>query len=232
MRQHTFFITGTDTGIGKTHISVGLLQLFNRHHYSTIGVKPVATGGVEDNNTQRFYHDDARALQHAASIFLEDFYVNPFLFTPPIAPHLAAAETNKLLTVDLIMSVLQQTIYSSADICIIEGVGGWQVPLNHHETMADVVMRLNARVILVVGMRLGCLNHAILTARAIQASGLCFAGWVANCIDPVMQKREENIHTLIKWIPAPLLGVVAYQQAAAEVFYSSLTTLVSPDENP
>ncbi len=155
-----FFITGTDTNIGKTYISRGLLKLFNLQGYLTIAIKPIASGCEIIQG--ELYNQDALTLQQAANILLPYNTVNPICFSPPVAPHLAAQQINQIITVSSIVKQCQSALSTVADVCLIEGVGGWSVPLNQNETTADLLNALAAKVILVVGMRLGCLNHALL----------------------------------------------------------------------
>lgn len=186
------FIAGTDTEIGKTYVSKQLLLAYNQQGYSTIGLKPVASGCKRINN--QLYNEDTLALQEAASIKLSHDEITPFAFEPAIAPHIAAQEAGNQLSVNNITNALSQTINkTNADICIIEGCGGWYTPLNSKESMADVVTALDLPVILVVGIRLGCINHALLTEQAILKDGANLMGWIANPIDPHMLVAEENI---------------------------------------
>lgn len=148
------------------------------------------------------------ALQQASSVRLPLDQINPFAFAPPIAPHLAAAQCNRTLSVAELNHQLQPALQTPADVCIIEGAGGWHVPLNQSETMADFVTANSFEVILVVGMTLGCLNHAILTAKAIQQSGANLIGWIANRVDPHMLHHDENVATLKHWLDVPCLEVV------------------------
>lgn len=197
------FITGTDTGVGKTYISTRLLNHYNEQGLKTIGLKPVATGC--DLLNGKLYNDDALALQQAASIKLDYDWVNPFAFEPPIAPHIAAMQENKSITIASLSEKLMHALNTPADIRIIEGAGGWLLPLNERETMADFVAQENFAVILVVGMRLGCLNHALLTAHAIHTAKVNCIGWIANCIDPNMPHLQENIATLKQRLTIPCI---------------------------
>ncbi len=207
MTTHNFFITGTDTNVGKTHVSVGLLKLFRQANYSTLGSKPIACG--LENNAQ--IHADVLALQQHASTQLPIHLINAFTFKSAISPHLAAREENIFLSVDSILEKLNVVLQHPAQIKIIEGAGGWHVPLNDRETISDLARAINWPIILVVGMRLGCLNHAILTAQAIQAAKLTLKGWIANCIDARMPAQLENISTLKRWVNAPCLGIIPHQ---------------------
>lgn len=206
-----FFITGTDTDAGKTFVTVLLLEALKARGVSTLALKPVAAGCEEQDGELR--NDDALKLQAAMSVSLPYQQVNPIALKSAIAPHLAAEEEGRRLSVDRLAGLIRgafMTSSTSADVTLIEGAGGWLVPLNERETLANLVSELQLPVILVVGVRLGCLNHALLTAQAIAAAGLPLAGWVANCIDPNAARIEENIHTLQSMLPAPCLGVVPY----------------------
>jgi len=206
-----FFVTGTDTGIGKTYVTVGLLKAFQQHQQCAIGIKPVASGcaQVED----RLQNEDALALQQASSILLDYSIVNPIAFAPPIAPHIAAQQVNFHLTAHVIQQAIQPALAQPADVYIFEGAGGWLMPLNQQETWANFVSANSFKVIVVVGMRLGCLNHALLTMHALRSANISIAGWVANCIDPHMLNLEENLITLDNFLDIPRLGVIQFQQA-------------------
>ncbi len=196
-----FFITGTDTGVGKTYMAAKLLADFNKQGLSTVACKPIASDSEMTKNGLR--NSDALILQKAASIKLPYTEVNPITFAPPIAPHIAAAQVNQKLTVKKLITACQPALNYKSDVLIIEGVGGWYVPLNDKETMADFVKALDLSVILIVSIRLGCLNHALLTHHAITTSGVKYAGWIANCIEPDMLALEENIETLSNWFGQP-----------------------------
>lgn len=201
------FITGTDTGVGKTYVSTYLLNAFKNQGYQTLGIKPIATGCNE-----YMQNEDALALQKASSIQLPYEKINPFAFSPPIAPHIAAQKANRKLSVSSLLTSINPLLQQAVDLCLIEGVGGWQVPLNDKETMADFVVAQQLPVILVVGMRLGCLNHALLTANAIQQSGAKLLGWIANCIEPDMPYLQENIDTIYERLTMPCLEVINHRQ--------------------
>lgn len=216
--KHGYFITGTDTGVGKTRISTALLTAFNARGFSTAAMKPVATGCA--NTAQGLRNDDALTLQQHASLPLTYEQINPYAFEPPIAPHLAAAQAGQAIDLSHIKHGLD-ILAAQADVVIVEGVGGWLVPLNADATVADLAYELGLPVILVVGLRLGCLNHALLTVQSIEQSSLPFAGWVANVIDPAMQCIEENIQALRERITAPWFGTVQWnmQVTPGEVAY-------------
>lgn len=209
------FITGTDTNVGKTYITVGLLKLFNQQGLSTLGLKPVASGGVDDNGV--LYNEDALAIRKASSIKLNYNDINPILFKEPIAPSIAAKYSNFDLNVALIQKKCAYAMNFGADVCIVEGVGGWNVPLNDKENMADFVKLENFQIILVVSTKLGCLNHAILTYNAIKKDNLPIYGWIANCMDSNIPNAADNIATLKHWLKVPCLGVVKHKEDPAKV---------------
>lgn len=199
-KPHGFFITGTDTGVGKTLVSCALLHAFAAQGLRTVGMKPVAAGCDADGN-----NEDVTALRAAASVAAPAALVNPYRFVPPIAPHLAAAAVDAEISLASIADAYA-ALTALADVVVVEGVGGFCVPLNAHETTADLVARLGLPVILVVGLRLGCLNHALLTAQAVRARGLTLAGWVANGVDPAMAEADANVRTLQDRLDAPLVA--------------------------
>ncbi len=202
------FIAGTDTGVGKTHISTGILSAFNQHGHSTLGIKPIASGCRWIEN--KLYSEDTLLHQQISSVKLAHDVVTPFAFEPPIAPHIAAEMTDCDLSVEILNERLRFALDYPADVKVVEGCGGWYVPLNHLQTFADFVVEHEFHVVLVVGMRLGCINHALLTYRAMVQDGANVIGWIANCIDPAMKNRNENIATLTEWLPVPCLSVVSH----------------------
>ena len=206
MSRHVFFIAGTDTDVGKTTVAAGLLLSANRRGLSTAATKPVAAGCKVTPEGLR--NDDALKLQAAMSLPLSYEQVNPVAFEPPIAPHIAAGYVGRRVAVSQLAGFCRGLLMQRADFTLIEGAGGWRVPLNPRETMADLVRELNTPVILVVGMKLGCINHALLTVEAIQRDGLTLAGWVANFHSGSMVAQEENLTALRDRIPAPCLGEV------------------------
>lgn len=201
-----FFVAGTDTEIGKTTIACGLLEAGNQRGWRTLALKPVAAGAEPSEDGPR--NDDAVALMQSASVKLSYEQVNPVLFEPPIAPHIAAQQVGRRLTVSQLAGYCRGSLMTPNDLALVEGAGGWRVPLSGRETLADLAVELQLPVILVVGMKLGCLNHALLTAEAIRRDGLQLAGWVANTVDGEMSCFEENVETLRQLLPAPCLGVV------------------------
>lgn len=208
MKKH-YFVTGTDTEVGKTQVACALLQAAAQASLKTVGLKPIAAGAEEQGGV--WVNEDALALQEAASVKLPYASVNPVLLKEPMAPHIAAEREQKRVTVSQLAGFCRGTLMTAgADFALIEGAGGWRVPVNPRETLADLAKELNHPVILVVGMKLGCLNHALLTAEAIQRDGLSIAGWVANRIDPDMTVFDENLATLERMMPAPLIGVLPH----------------------
>lgn len=202
------FITGTDTDIGKTYIGIGLLNGLNKYGYKTLGLKPIASGC--DLIDGELYNGDALALQKASSLKLEYNQINPFRFKDPIAPHIAAKSIGMRLTKEIIAEKLNNTFSNSSDIYLIEGAGGWAVPLNENGLVSDIVSLIDAKVIMVIAIKLGCINHAILTAESIKNSGVSLVGWVANIIHPDMIQLNENIIALKQWINSPCLGIVPF----------------------
>ncbi|UCC57244.1 MAG: dethiobiotin synthase [Gammaproteobacteria bacterium] len=200
-----YFITGTDTGVGKTVVTLGLMQCLQNRGHHVAGMKPVASGCEDTADGLR--NDDALRLQAQASIALDYAEVNPYPFAPPIAPHLAAAAAGSRIDLEAIHAGVRQLAGRVDRVCV-EAIGGWLVPLNGRETVADLAVRLGLGIILVVGIRLGCLNHALLTVHAIEAAGLELAGWVANILPPEPMCAEDSINYLKTIIYAPLLGVV------------------------
>jgi dethiobiotin synthetase len=199
-----YFLTGTDTEIGKTFVTCALLHRARLDGLRAAGLKPIAAGTDAAGR-----NDDVEAIRAAGNVELPREIVNPYCFGPAIAPHIAAAEEGRRIEFETIVAACDQA-RQQADLVIVEGVGGFCVPLSAERSTADLAVTLNLPVIIVVGMRLGCINHALLTAEAIAARGLPLAGWVANRIDPAMARFAENLDTLEKLLPAPLLGVVPY----------------------
>jgi dethiobiotin synthetase len=204
----SFFITGTDTDSGKTTVAAGLLHAARRAGLSTAAVKPVASGCEQGADGLR--NSDALALLGECSLPLSYGQVNPFAFLPAIAPHLAARDAGVTLNVEQLAQHVGEVLALGADLTIIEGAGGWRVPLGPDAKLSDLPRALDLPVILVVGMRLGCINHACLTAEAIQRDGLQLAGWVANIVDPQMQRLNDNLQTLTQGLSAPCLGIVRH----------------------
>jgi dethiobiotin synthetase len=199
------FVTGTDTGVGKTVIAGALVAGLTQAQFRVAPFKPVAAGCAGPPEALR--NEDALTLSALSGRALAYDHVNPVALEPPIAPHIAAAECGvRLSAADL--AAFGRRLAGDNDVLVVEGAGGWLVPLEFPETMADLAAALGLPVVLVVGMRLGCLNHALLTARAVRASGLPLAGWVGNLIDPQMPRLEQNLATLSERLDSPCLGRV------------------------
>jgi dethiobiotin synthetase len=202
-----FFVTGTDTDAGKTFVASHILSTASRRKLACFGLKPVAAGAdFDDNGIIR--NSDAMALMASSSLSLKYEQVNPILLEPAIAPHIAAAQAHKVLTVQRLQGYIQGALLTPADLVLVEGAGGWKVPLNAHEDLSMLAQALNMPVILVVNMKLGCINHALLTYESILRDGLTLAGWVANSPQTKMPMYEENLVTLQQRIGAPLLAQV------------------------
>jgi dethiobiotin synthetase len=200
-----YFVTGTNTNVGKTWVSVRLLEAAREAGLSCYGLKPIAAGSEDTPEGVR--NEDAEALLEAASIKLDYELVNPIAFREPVAPHILAQRQGMNLTAERLAGYVNGALMTQkADLVLVEGAGGWYVPINQRETLADLARQLGLPVILVVGMELGCLNHALLTAEAIRRDGLELAGWIANFLHDDMNAGEENFRTLEAMLPAPCLG--------------------------
>lgn len=211
MARKTFFIAGTDTDVGKTLVAAGLLVAAKQQGLSTAALKPLAAGC--EKTAAGLRNADALLLQSVITQPLMYEQINPIALESAIAPHIAAQQEKRILSADRIAGFCRGSL-NQAELTLVEGAGGWRVPLNPQETLADVVKILRLPVILVMGVRLGCINHALLTVEAIRNDGLQLAGWVANCIDADMPVLQENIHSLAARIPAPCLGVVPWLDKA------------------
>lgn len=208
-----YFVTGTDTEIGKTTIAAGLLYAARVAGRSTAAAKPVASGC--QLTAEGLRNDDALALLAQCTLPLRYDEVNPLAFAPPIAPHLAARDQGVPLDVPMLQDAVQAILDKGAEFTLVEGAGGWRVPLGGMATLADLALALNVPVILVVGVRLGCINHAVLSAEAIIGDGLPLAGWVANVVDPQVARLQDNLATLAERLPAPCIGQVPYLSSAS-----------------
>lgn len=212
-KQHitkNFFVTGTDTGIGKTYATCNLLLNLQSQGKSAIGIKPLLTGN------QELYTDTLALMQHN-SMPLPQEIITPFSYREPTSPHIAAKLEGKSPTVTEIMQACQPAFNLPVDVVLVEGVGGWQVPLNNQESLADLAVAFGFPVILVVGIRLGCINHALLTAAAIAATGLQLVGWIANQIDPEFSFIPDYLATIKSRIPAPLLAYLPHRTQTAKI---------------
>lgn len=222
--MQAYFITGTDTEVGKTYCSCVLLSALAANGKATLGYKPVAAGCDWRNN--RWENEDALAIMQASSVDASLRHINPITLAPPIAPHIAAQEVGITLEPQQIIEGYQRLLEYQPDLLLMEGAGGWRLPLGEGRFLSDVVKTLKLEVILVVGMRLGCLNHALLTAEAILADGLKIKGWIANQVDADMLYYPQNLATLKEYMPAPMLAEIkhgaakdpAVQRTLAEVF--------------
>lgn len=207
MTWQGLFVTGTDTEVGKTVVATALAHWFASRGLGVAVMKPVASGC--ERTPRGLRNADAMALRRCSNLPLDYQAVNPYAFAPAIAPHIAAADAATIIDPDRIERGFRE-LAERSDVVIVEGVGGWLVPLGNAVTVEDLALQLGQPVVLVVGIRLGCLNHALLSARAIMASGLPWAGWVANLCDAGCERVEENIYALRRRLPAPLLGVVPH----------------------
>ncbi len=201
-----YFIAGTDTDCGKTQITLALLAYFQRQNLTTLGLKPIAAG-----INQYHKNDDAEQLNQASSIILDYKTTNPYLFNEPISPHIAAANEGKNINLNDLKDWLKP-LKEKANMVLVEGAGGWYAPISDENTMADIVIQNQLPVILVVGLKLGCLNHALLTVEAIQNTGCQLMGWIGNQLDPDMNALNQNILTLKRCIHADCFGIIPYQQ--------------------
>ena len=184
------FVTGTDTGVGKTTITLGLMQALQARGQTVTAMKPVASGCI--STPSGLISDDARQLQGRSSVDVRYDRVNPYAFEPPIAPHLAAEAVGVRIDIEVIEQAWR-CLAAESDQVLVEGVGGWLVPISQRKTMADVALALGLPVIMVVGVTLGCINHALLTAAAVQSAGLRLAGWIANRVDPAKGLSARHI---------------------------------------
>ena len=209
-----FFVTGTDTGVGKTRVAVALIHALRARGLRVAAMKPVAAGCPPGE-----LNEDVVALLQAANATAEIRDVNPYALAPAIAPHIAAQQAGVRIELDVIAAAFAR-LAAAADVVVVEGAGGWRVPLNDHADMADLAQRLGLPVVLVVGLRLGCLNHAVLTAESITQWQLPWAGWIANHIDPAMACQAENVAALQARLPSPCLGVQAFQSPGFSVGHS------------
>ena len=202
-----YFVTGTSTGVGKTLVSCALLHAFRLHGKSAVGMKPVASG-CENGRCA-----DVDFLAAASSVAARREQMNPYAFVPPIAPHIAARQSGIEIDIEVILQAWLE-LKTIADVVVVEGIGGFLVPLNDSQDSSHLARALGLPVVLVVGIQLGCLNHALLTAQAVRAAGLALTGWVANRIDPQMDAFDENLLALEQRLSCPLLGVLPFEPDA------------------
>ena len=213
-----YFVTGTSTGVGKTLASCALLHAFRRQGEIAVGMKPVASGCEEGRCT------DVDLLVAASSVTARRELINPYTLIPPIAPHIAARQTGVQINIDTIRKAWFE-LKAIADVVVVEGIGGFLVPLNDDQHAGDMACALGLPVVLVVRMQLGCLSHALLTAQAVRAAGLALAGWVANGLDPRMVAFDENVLALEQRLDCPLLAVLPYEPTADAKKLSGLFNL-------
>lgn len=209
--RHVFFVTGTDTDVGKTLVASAILKLAVDKGLKTAAMKPIAAGCEQQVNK------DALCLHELCSLPLSYAEVNPIALTRPIAPHLAAYEENKTITVERLVGLTRNILSKKAELTVIEGAGGWRVPISHREMYSQYVQQMKLPTLLVVGIRLGCINHTLLTAEAIARDGIPLLGWVANVIDKNMEATTENIQTLERFLGVPCLGIIPHLDTADAV---------------
>lgn len=212
MSSRSFFVTGTDTGVGKTVVACALARAFAAAGERVAVMKPVASGA--ERTPEGLRNADALALIGAANVPLSYAQVNPYCFEAAVSPHIAAKDANIEVDIDTIKADFT-ALEAISDRVVIEGAGGWLAPVNARESMGDLARALGVPAVLVVGLRLGCLNHAELTHRAIVNQGVVFAGWIANRLGAPMEREAENLATLARRLGAPPLALVAYAPARA-----------------
>ncbi|WP_105199081.1 MULTISPECIES: dethiobiotin synthase [unclassified Pseudoalteromonas] len=210
-----FFITATDTDAGKTHVTSLLLKLAVQHKRKALGFKPIAAGAEQAFG--RLVNTDALTLIESGNTQALYEQVNPFIYEPPIAPHIAAAQQGEQITLAKLNKAYEEISALDADILLTEGAGGWLLPINDQELLSDWVVAAKLPVILVVGMKLGCLNHALLTMASLQQQGVEVAGWIANQVDPDMAEYDANLATLKARMPVPMLAESPYTEGTPKL---------------
>ena len=213
--EQAYFITGTDTHVGKTWATIALMRYFKNRGKSVVGMKPVASGCVMQDGQLK--NEDALLIQENASLQIDYDLINPYAYELAVSPHIAGA--GNPVKLDQLVGKFE-LLKTLADVVIVEGAGGWYSPLNEREANSDLAKALTLPVIMVVAIRLGCINHARLTDQAIKQSGANCAGWIAMCTDPDLLCRDKNIQTLKAAVDAPLLGVLPYRETADFDFFS------------
>ncbi len=223
--MNQFFITGTDTDAGKTHVTSLLLKLLAQHKKRAIGFKPIASGC--EMAFEQLVNADALMLMESATVSAKYDIINPFAFAPPIAPHIAAEQAGINITVEKLSMAYQHVKQQGADYLLTEGAGGWALPINNNEYLYDWVKAEQLPVILVVGMKLGCINHALLTAAHMQSLGINCVGWIANQVDVTMDEYQANLDSLKTRLPFPLLAISPYteQTPKLQIYKTLLTAL-------
>ncbi|MBW8830628.1 MAG: dethiobiotin synthase [Burkholderiales bacterium] len=210
--MNAWFVTGTDTGVGKTLIAAALMHRLREHCQRVVGMKPIAAGSqcMPDGS---WSNEDTIALRDAASVDAPLALVNPYLLAAPVSPHIAARREDVTIDIERILAAFRG-LQAMSDAIVVEGAGGFRVPLTDSLDGADLAVALELPLVLVVGLRLGCLNHALLTAESIASRGLRLAGWVANRVDPQMPEQQANLDLLAKRLDAPCLGDVPHRLPA------------------
>ncbi len=221
------FVTGTDTGVGKTRVAAALLARARLLGLSTAGLKPVASGCEEIDGVLR--NEDALALQAQTTLALSYEQINPVALKEAIAPHIAAQHQGRNLSVSRLEGLCRGVLMQRPGFCVVEGAGGWRVPLNHREFFSDLAQRLQLPVVLVVGIRLGCINHAVLTAEAIRHDGLPLVGWVANHLAADTPSAQDNVASLRELIGSPCLGELPFDPDAGPEQVARLLNFPSAD---
>jgi len=211
-----YFITGTDTNVGKTWATIALMRHFKSRGKSVAGMKPVASGCLMRDG--RLKNEDALLIQENASVPIDYDLINPYAYEQPVSPHIAGVKNPVKLDR---LAAKFELLKKMADIVVVEGAGGWYTPLNESEAVSDLAKTLALPVIMVVAIRLGCINHARLTYQAIGQSGVNCAGWIAVCTDRDLLNRDENIQTIKAVLDAPLLGILPYRDVADFNFFSA-----------
>lgn len=207
------FVTGTDTGVGKTIVALALIDGLKEAGLRVAGMKPIATGCVR--TAEGLKNEDGLALLERSSVPLAYASVNPYAFEPPVAPHLAATTVDTEISLGAVNDVYRQLL-QQVDCVVVEGIGGWRVPLNHQAFVSTLVRYLGLPALLVVGVRLGCINHALLTVEAIERDEVKMLGWVANQVDVDYRYVEATVTSLERFIEAPLLGMIPYLRPGEE----------------
>jgi dethiobiotin synthetase len=215
-----YFITGTDTNVGKTWATIALMRYFKGRGESVVGMKPIASGcSMQDGQLK---NEDALLIQENASFLIDYDLINPYAYEQPVSPHIAGAKNP--VELDL-LSAKFELLKTLADVVIVEGAGGWYAPLNERETISDLAKALGLPVIMIVALKLGCINHARLTYQAVEQSGLSCSGWIGVCTDPGYLNKDETISTIKAAVDAPLLGILPYREVADFDFFSEQITI-------
>ncbi len=222
MAGRGFFVVGTDTGVGKTRVAAALLRAYGRLGYRCVGMKPVAAGA--DRMDGAWVNEDVAQLRAAGNVDAPPELINPYLFREAIAPHIAAEHKGVTIELPRIRAAYEE-LARQTEVVVVEGAGGFLVPLSPSRDLGDLAVALGLPMVLVVGMRLGCLNHALLTSEAMGRRGLRLAGWVANRIDPAMAAYDENLAALSHRLPGPLLAELPFQ---AEMALDQIADLFPP----